>query len=358
MLTSLEFKNLKGIKSGSLDNLSQVNILVGRNNSGKSTILDGLVMLRVPLMGQDYLRRDGLTQVLKRRVDNGDESLEYSQLWFRMEASEPIEITANFNSGIQIHQKWHYLPGPPQIDSVITAQRNAEVKFDWRTRGNQGFVGEPNSSQNLLTLRERIDKPTADFIPFIHLLEPNLIHQRFDEKFWFELTKERKDKDVVRLLNDIYRTEIEGLSFSLFPPPERRLVAALANTSVAIDWLGDGLRYAVNLLSFGIVLQDTALLIEELETHQHPESLRKLVNILFELAKSRHLQLFITTHNLELMSYAMEASEKQGIELMIHHLQLDQDGSLRSTPFSRPNAELMLDIGHDPRFHDKLLKTK
>ena len=105
-------------------------------------------------------------------------------------------------------------------------------------------------------------------------------------------------------------------------------------------------------------MQGTALLIEELETHQHPGSLRKLVNILFELAKRRQLQLFVTTHSLELMSYAMEASEEQGIDLTIHHVQLDQDGAFRSTPFSRPNAELMLDIGHDPRFHDIFLKTK
>ena len=46
MLRSLEIQNFKGIKQGKLEDLAQVNILVGRNNSGKSTILDALVMMR------------------------------------------------------------------------------------------------------------------------------------------------------------------------------------------------------------------------------------------------------------------------------------------------------------------------
>ena len=46
MLSSLQIENFKGIKSGTISNLSQVNVLVGRNNSGKSTVLDALLLMR------------------------------------------------------------------------------------------------------------------------------------------------------------------------------------------------------------------------------------------------------------------------------------------------------------------------
>ncbi len=63
MLRRLEIKNFKGIKEGTLEGLAQVNLLVGRNNSGKSTILDALIMLRSPLARLDYLGNDGLEQI-------------------------------------------------------------------------------------------------------------------------------------------------------------------------------------------------------------------------------------------------------------------------------------------------------
>ena len=93
--------------------------------------------------------------------------------------------------------------------------------------------------------------------------------------------------------------------------------------------------------------------MEELETHQHPESLRKLTQTLFELAKQQDLQLFLTTHSMELITYALEAAEKKEIDLKLHHLSLSQEGTLRSIPMSLPTATLFLDIGHDPRLHYK-----
>jgi hypothetical protein len=98
--------------------------------------------------------------------------------------------------------------------------------------------------------------------------------------------------------------------------------------------------------------------VEELETHQHPESLRKLTQALFELGKQQNLQLFLTTHSLELIDYAMEAAEEKGLDLKLHHLTLDQDGLLKATPFPQPDAKLLLDIGHDPRLHYKYIETK
>ncbi|PKB73483.1 MAG: hypothetical protein BZY75_01685 [SAR202 cluster bacterium Io17-Chloro-G7] len=58
---------------------------------------------------------------------------------------------------------------------------------------------------------------------------------------------------------------------------------------------------------------------------------------------------------MELISYALEAAEEKEIELKLHHLSLSDEGTLKSTAFTRPNAELMLDIGHDPRLHYKYI---
>ncbi|NJL30554.1 MAG: AAA family ATPase [Phycisphaerales bacterium] len=44
MIKSIAIENLRGIAEGKIDDLAQVNIIVGPNNSGKSTILDALLI--------------------------------------------------------------------------------------------------------------------------------------------------------------------------------------------------------------------------------------------------------------------------------------------------------------------------
>jgi AAA15 family ATPase/GTPase len=40
LLRSLSVKNFRGIKEGKIEGLGQINIFIGKNNSGKSTLLD------------------------------------------------------------------------------------------------------------------------------------------------------------------------------------------------------------------------------------------------------------------------------------------------------------------------------
>ena len=98
-------------------------------------------------------------------------------------------------------------------------------------------------------------------------------------------------------------------------------------------------------------------MVEELETHQHPDSLKKLTQTLFELAKRQNLQLFLTTHSWELMTYALEAAEEKGIGLAFHHVRLSEDGLFDSRAIAQPDAKLLMDMGHDIRRQDKYLKA-
>jgi hypothetical protein len=359
MLRSLEIQNFKGIKQGKIEDLAQVNILVGRNNSGKSTILDALVLLRAPVIGQDYLNRLGIEQILTRRVDRGRGNVAYDELWFRMATGDPLTLRAALGTEVTFTEQWKSRGNTnrPEASVELRQASDGAMLHKWVSSGDSGTARNYRNTNMWPLIKSQANEVVATFLSLIHILEPNLIHQEFDEGLWYELVRDRKDKKVIGILNDIYQTDIESLNFSLFPPPNRRLVAARAATSVAVDWLGDGFRYAVNILALGVLLQGTALLVEELETHQHPESLRKLTQALFELAKEQDLQLFLTTHSLELIDYAMEAAQERGIDLKLHHLSLDKEGTLRVTSMSQPDAKLLLDIGHDPRMHYKYIGT-
>jgi hypothetical protein len=361
MLRSLEIQNFKGIKRGKLDDLAQVNILVGRNNSGKSTVLDALIMMRSAIVSDDYLSARGVDQIIRRHIGASRGNLDYDELWFGRNTAEPISFFATIDADTTdadttLLEKWVSRGAgfPPEVVAEIQSTSRDSSPYTWGSEANTGSARHYLSSAPWKLIKDQFGEKAATYLGLVHVLDSGDIRQAIAERIWPDLINDRRDIRVTRMLNDIYGTNIEYVSFMPYPR-DPRLVAALPHTAVAIDWFGDGLRYALNILALGVVLQGTALLIEELETHQHPESLRKLTQTLFELAKQQELQLFLTTHSMELITYALEVAEEKEVDLKLHHLSLDQEGTLSSTAMSQPNTKVLLDIGHDPRLHYKYI---
>ncbi|MCH8831249.1 MAG: AAA family ATPase, partial [Chloroflexi bacterium] len=205
MLRSLEIQNFKGIKQGKIDDLAQVNILVGRNNSGKSTILDALVMLRSAVVGTDLLGRNGVEQIIRRRVDTGRGNLSYDELWFRMETGAPFSLTAELNTGQVIGESWQSRGqnNVPLGNVELSTSKERMRLQTWSSHGEQGNARIYQQATAWQDLKSRFDEGVATFLALIHIMEPGLIHQPFNEAFWYELAKDRNEKKVIGLSNDV-----------------------------------------------------------------------------------------------------------------------------------------------------------
>ncbi len=107
----------------------------------------------------------------------------------------------------------------------------------------------------------------------------------------------QKEKDFIKRLSDIYG--ISGFEYlpMRYTSSDRRLSFAQNDVRVYGEFQGAGVQRASLILSFLELLEDTALLIEEPETFQHPKATRKLCEHIVELAKKNNIQLFITTHS-------------------------------------------------------------
>jgi len=67
MITALEIENYRGIKHCRIEDLKQVNILIGRNNAGKSSILEALYLASAAFRQQDILMRNKYDYLINRR---------------------------------------------------------------------------------------------------------------------------------------------------------------------------------------------------------------------------------------------------------------------------------------------------
>ena len=100
MLSSLEIKNFKGIKSGTISNLAQVNVLVGRNNSGKSTVLDALLLMRCGFALMGHMGNNGLEQIIKRKINRG--TVDLTELHYMRDTGQRVSITAGFDDSTKV----------------------------------------------------------------------------------------------------------------------------------------------------------------------------------------------------------------------------------------------------------------
>lgn len=93
------------------------------------------------------------------------------------------------------------------------------------------------------------------------------------------------------------------------------------------DDFGDGVHYGLAIMAIAKTRENTALFIEEIESHQHPEAIKNLVSNLLDIARMNNLQLFITTHNQNVWNYLYyyyENPEERKKEFRCFHVVRDK----------------------------------
>jgi len=118
----------------------------------------------------------------------------------------------------------------------------------------------------------------------------------------------------------------------------------LPEVSRHIDDYGDGFRYAFSILTIASQVKNTALLLEEPEVHQHEGALRPLFEALIKLASNNKLQIFMSTHSLDVVKIWAQLAK----DIKIYHLILSADGKLQVRPIASTDAKLMMDLGVSP----------
>lgn len=87
-IDSVEINRFRGIRQGTISGFSDVNLLIGRNNSGKSTVGEAITWAARVIGGTDPLGRDPM--VIWDRARQGASGRE---LWYRQDQSQSMSVT-------------------------------------------------------------------------------------------------------------------------------------------------------------------------------------------------------------------------------------------------------------------------
>jgi len=354
MLSEIELSHFKGIKSGTVSELSDINILIGPNNSGKSTILDSIYLLNhiyspSNMFGEhipsyitlekagdtnfeslNYKYKSGkyssIKPVLKNKTTNLDLELLYDMSGWRIDDSISIEDSVENNS---VSRTYKFKDYHINIKNFITAINDVDV----------------DKINNIESVKKYFTALGNSIYPTFYM-HSGVSQKQVGKKAWGELYQERSDKKLVEILNGMYDLDVEQLSY--VPNKDDREFRALFDDYAAqIGTLGDGFEYAFSLFSGIEAFSPSTVLIDEPESHQDPSAYDGLTSALKEYATELDAQFFIATHSLDFLNSLIDDRSEYDVDVSISHLSLT-DGTLNARNINKIDTELLTDLGVDP----------
>jgi len=314
MLKSIEIQDLRGIRQGSLAGFTELNVVVGPNHAGKSTILDAISL------GAHPDPQKALVDLLSRRnvLEPGN--------WVVRRAfrAEPSQATIHVRTDRADTGRLTTLVRKPP--TATSDGSSLELQFVQTIHHKQEHFHEPAIP------------PPLGGIPNIRFLEQTIGH---GPGFLPDLLTEVSERGLAKHAEDLVRAVIPELDKIENKSQKGQAVLYLHFPGVIhpVGLAGDGIAQLIKLvLELADIVGGIALL-EEPEMHLHPAAMLQTAKALHEATK-RGIQIFLTTHSLDMIDHLLAAFHGPEIDqISVFHVIL-KEGQLISSHLAGSEASL------------------
>lgn len=307
LLDSLEIKGYRCFEHLTIGKLGRVNLIVGKNNVGKTALLEALWIWCEGSAWKYVL--DTLSKILIRRNEKSQDKLfeggkEYRHLFYNRPQSDSHEFSINNGKSIS-----RIIPEWEEIEAAIT---NEAILADKEMVG----VGTNISSREGNLYSTNPGEPTEKvFHKDVNTLfvETCGLDIEFANEIWEEIIYKIKEDDVENALRVIL-PELVDINFTSYPKGAKNRVPVVRvkgiNERVPLKSLGEGMT---NLLEIALALvecENGVLLIDEFGSGLHYSVLPDVWKLIFRTAKDLNVQVFATTHSKDCIeAFAVAANE-------------------------------------------------
>jgi AAA15 family ATPase/GTPase len=327
MLNSLEIRNFRNLKELRINSLTNVNLFTGKNNTGKSTLLEAVAL---------YASKGDLNFLYQLLSERGES---YRQADAGKDATElNIKALSSLfsNRFIGFNQKDSLSVGAIE-NTLFGTQRSGEnflalrfVKYydeeidEFENGANQGLrrkrtLIENEKGGNVIDYRIGLEfrSGNSSFIfplererPYRILSRPVGIPENFqfirtknidreiNGKLWDNITLSEKEGFVIDALQ-IIEPDVERIAFIEEISRERAAVVKLKTSTniLPLKSMGDGINRILTFILALVNADNGYLLIDEFENGLHYSVQEKLWEIIFNLSEKLNVQVFATTHS-------------------------------------------------------------
>jgi len=284
MIEYLDIINFMPFQELHIDKLKRVNLIAGKNNVGKTALLDAV---KVVLM-EKVIKQSGqriFLQILKNRNLFNKENKYSGDLYDSLIHRKSLLTRGELRINSLLLRK-----GDPYFEGKIDPPFTIEESKRWYKYEVASTLGDWEAN----FLLENKYSLTSYFDEFIEVSFSSSPDFHTISRLWSPLVLTPREDDVLAILREAIEPHLVRFAID-----QSTIKVRLKDTEkpVPLETLGDGVR-RILLIALGLAnAQGKALLIDEIELGLHYSVMEKMWEIIFKYAVAWDIQVFATTHS-------------------------------------------------------------
>lgn len=316
MIHSLTLENYRGFEKYQLRELSMVNLLVGPNNCGKTSVLEAVQLLVSQgdpnVLVQSSQRRSESYAVEDQSPDTPHAvyyryPLHHHFHGHRLEPGVRLSVSSDGGLGqVHIYIVEDELDIAPDLfPDLSEAARTLALLV--QTRSGEGDIRFPLTDDGSLDWRfRRVRRHSASRRPKpppTEFVTAESLNSRDMAESWNQVNREGREVEVVKAMRILQR-DLQSIYFPTGASSTGGLGGVLlgfrgGNPRVPIGSYGDGMRRLLALSLSLVRASGGFLLIDEIDTGLHWTVMEEMWKLVIDAAISSSIQVFATTHSLD-----------------------------------------------------------
>lgn len=360
MFKKITIKGLRGVKELELDDFKQINLFVGKNNCGKSTILESLYLAIAPTNAHLLVRINTF-----RGLKNIDENI-WLTLFHKMSKDSNITISTELNN--KDERKLIIKPNMKSATNVAitnTKIRDETIDASGNVSGSSsmfpvinGLRIEYSVKQNRKKLKKYSAQITLDGNNW-EITPPKGYKENLKgaylnpQTIFVDVTNffdEVQVKKQIDLIVDVLK-EIDDSLVDLSLGKDVIYCDIGLDRLMPINVMGDGMYRLLAIVLAISTQQDGILLIDEIDTGLHYSAQEVLWNVIFKSAKKFNVQIFASTHSLEcIKAFSSTCSNQSSKEIDTKLYRIEKrDDDIKAIDYDEEVLAASLDSGWEMR---------
>jgi hypothetical protein len=341
MLKCITINRFRGIRSLMVSDFAKVNIFIGTNSAGKTSILEAISLAANP--SPHWLVTLSQWRDMQPPSPGNDDALRV--YFYDLDLSQSPELK------FSIDEHSYRLTVEPiigGISTVTSTASEASSSSSGETRVQLRGIRVAYQTPDGKTAKTTLEMVQGGF-------RENASATRMERLgcFYVHARRATSIPETARLLTTLYEQKREGLLIDMLrriDPRVQRFFPGTRNTGptvlvdvglahmLPINVLGDGFCRAA-LMATGLLVGNTkALVVDEIDSGLHYSVMKSVWNGLAGLARDK--QVFCATHNEEMLSATLDAFDDCREDLRVFRIDRHDDGEVTVEKFDYEAFEL------------------